>query len=256
MQNIFTILIRNAVLASLVWTTLPQSAGATGAEPTTDPLVDPAPCQAAATAKDDDKIIAICGALIDNEKTLKIDRVRALIARGGAYDRKDQIDRAIGDYDTALRLDPTLADIFNTRGELWYRKADRPKALADFGAALKLNPQHEAARANYKSLALELERLGAQMAVNNTPSFNCATARRAVEKAICADPELAKLDRGIHTVNIWVVREAKTPRLRRAIQREQDAFLARRNALFGRPDYDLRKAMKQRFESLVGVDGY
>jgi tetratricopeptide (TPR) repeat protein len=64
-----------------------------------------------------------------------------------------------------LRFDPTLSDIFNARGELWRRKGDRPRALADFGAAIKLNPQHEAARANYKSLAQELERLGAQMAI-------------------------------------------------------------------------------------------
>jgi tetratricopeptide (TPR) repeat protein len=169
MQRIFTILIRNAVVAALVWAALPQAAGATGAEPTTDPLADPAPCVAVAAAKDDDKIIAVCGALIDSEKTLRADRVRALIARGAAYDRKDQIDRAIGDYDIALRLDPSLADVFNARGELWYRKGDRPHALADFGAALKLNPQHEAARANYRSLALELERLGAQMAIKNKP---------------------------------------------------------------------------------------
>jgi tetratricopeptide (TPR) repeat protein len=170
MQRSLTILIRNAVFAALASTVLPLSAGATGAEPTTDPKVDPAPCQAAAAAKDDDKIVAICGVLIDSEKTLKIDRAKALVARGGAYDRKDQIDRAIGDYDTALRLDPSLADIFNARGELWYRKGDRPHALADFAAALKLNPQHEAARANYKSLALELERLGAQMAIKDKPN--------------------------------------------------------------------------------------
>jgi hypothetical protein len=80
------------------------------------------------------------------------------------------IDRAIGDYDMMLRLDSSLADIFNARGELWRRKADRPRALADFGAAIKLNPQHEAARANYKSLAQELERLGAQMAIKNKPT--------------------------------------------------------------------------------------
>ena len=175
MQRSLALLIWNAVLAALLSTALPQPAGATGAEPTTDPQVDPAPCVAAAAAKDDDKIIAICGALIDSEKTLKIDRVRALIARGGAYDRKDQIDRAVGDYDTALRLDPSLADIFNARGELWYRKGDRPHALADFAAALKLNPQHEAARANYKLLALELERLGAQMAIKDKQNLKSGT---------------------------------------------------------------------------------
>src|ERR1700694_2692668 len=165
MQRYLKSLIRNAAVASLLCAALPNGACATGAEPTTDPQVDPAPCAAAAAANDADTIIAICGALIDNAKTLRADRVKALIARAGAYDRKDQIDRAIGDYDTALRFDPTLSDIFNARGELWRRKGDRPRALADFGAAIKLNPQHEAARANYKSLAQELERLGAQMAI-------------------------------------------------------------------------------------------
>jgi len=162
MRRTFTTVIRNAAIAALLWAASPHGAFATSTEPVTDPQVDPAPCVA-------DNIIAICGALVDNEKTLKVDRVKALIARGSAYDRKEMIDRAIGDYDTALRLDPTLADIFNIRGELWRRKRDWPRALADFGAAIKLNPQHEAARTNYKSLARELERLGAQMAVKNKP---------------------------------------------------------------------------------------
>jgi hypothetical protein len=35
------------------------------------------------------------------------------------------------------------------------------------------------------------------MAVNNKPSFNCATAKRPVQKAICADPALAKTHVGI-----------------------------------------------------------
>jgi tetratricopeptide (TPR) repeat protein len=143
---------------------------AAGADATTEPQIDPAPCVAAAAAGDSEKILSACGALIDNEKTLKNDRIKALVARAGAFARKDEVDRAIADYDTALRLDPTLADIFNARGELWRKKGDRPHALSDFAAALKLNPQHEAARANYKSLALELERLGAQMAIKNRPS--------------------------------------------------------------------------------------
>jgi tetratricopeptide (TPR) repeat protein len=250
--------IRNAAVASVLWAALSHGAFATGAEPTTDPKADPAPCLAAAAANDDDSIISVCGALLDDEQTPKPDRIKALIARGAAYDRKEMADRAIGDYDTVLRLDPALADIFNARGELWRRKGDRPKALADFGAAIKLNPQHEAARANYKSLAQELERLGAQMAVNNKPSFNCATARRAVEKAICANPDLANLDREINAVNTKAVREAAGHSLRAgsALQREQDAFLAKRNALFGRPDYDLRTAMKARLQQLLGSDGY
>ena len=256
MRPRFKSLIRNAAIACILSVARPDVALATGAEPGADLKADPAPCVAAAASSDADKIIAVCGALVDNDKTERADRIKALFARAGAYDRIGMIDRAIADYDTVLRLDPALADIYNLRGELWRRKGDRPRALADFAAAIKLNPDHPAARANHKSMAQELERLGAQMAVNNKPSFNCATARRAVEKAICTDPELANLDREINAMNIRVIREAKTPRQGRALQREQDAFLTRRNASFGRPDYDLRKAMKERLQSLVGLDGY
>jgi tetratricopeptide (TPR) repeat protein len=167
-RHFLTFSIRSAAIA-LILCTPSTYAFATGAEPATDPQVDPAPCVAALAAGDADGILAVCGALIDNAKTLKPDRIKALIARAGVFARKDEVDRAIADYDIVLRLDPTLADIFNARGELWRTKGDRPRALADFGAALKLNPQHEAARANYKSLALELERLGAQMAIKNRP---------------------------------------------------------------------------------------
>lgn len=154
------------LLSAAVW----PAARATGTDPATIPQPDSAPCIAAATTDDAERIIGLCSALVDNENTARADRIKALIARGSAYDRKDQIDRAIGDYDAALRIDPTLADIFNARGELFRRKGDRPRALADFGAALKLNPRHEAARANYRSLARELERLGAEMAIGKKPA--------------------------------------------------------------------------------------
>jgi len=251
-------LIHVAVVAILLSAAPLHFAFAAANEPMTDPQIDPAPCAGAVAAGDDDKIIAICGALADGEKTERADRIKALIARAAAFERTDQVDRAISDYDTVLRLDPTLADIFNARGELWRKKGDRPKALADFGAALKLDPNHPTARGNYKSLAQELERLGALMAVYGKPSFNCTTARRAVEKAICASPELANLDREINAVNAKVVREATadSPRAGRELQRQQDDFVARRNAGFGRPDYDLQKAMQERLNHLLEVERY
>ena len=246
---------RNALLAAALWAALPHGIFATGTDPAAAPPVDPAPCVAAIAAGDDDKIVAVCGVLIDSDKAEKADRIKALIARAGVYDRKDMLDRAIDDDGTVLLLDPSLADIFNARGELWRKKGDRPKALQDFGAAIRLNPNHPQAKVNYKSLALELERLGALLAVNNRPSFNCATARVAVEKAICANPELANLDRQISAVNSRVVSDAARagPRAGRGLQREQDEFLARRNAAFGRADYDLQKAMRERLDHLLAI---
>lgn len=218
------------------------------------PPVDTARCLGAISESDDEKIASECGALIDNEKTANADRIKALTARARVFVRRDQIDRAITDYDMVLRLDPSLADIFNARGELRWKKGERPKALADFAAAIKLEPDHATARANYKSLAQELERLGALMAVAGKPSFDCPTARRPVEKAICANPELADLDRQITAVNGKVVRAAQSLHERQALKREHDEFLARRNAEFGKPGYDLKQVMRDRLQHLLGAD--
>jgi tetratricopeptide (TPR) repeat protein len=194
--------------------------------------------------------------VIDHEKTGKADRIKALIARAGAFERRENVDAAIADYDAVVWLDPTMADIFNARGELWRRKGERRRAVADFAAALKLNPDHAAAKASHKALAQELEKAGALMAVAGKPSFNCATARRPVEKAICTSPLLADLDREIYGSYVRAIQEAPDKRSARDLRREQDAFIARRNAQFGKPGYDLQKAMRERLQQINGVDGY
>lgn len=88
---------------------------------------------------------------------------KTLLARGDDFNIKGDLDRAIADYDAALKVEPGFAEALNSRGLAWRAKGDRRRALADFDAALKLKPDFETARANRKSLAAEIERLGAHL---------------------------------------------------------------------------------------------
>jgi tetratricopeptide (TPR) repeat protein len=62
------------------------------------------------------------------------------ISRGNAYSLKGDPVRAIADYDEALKLEPERAMAFNNRGVAWRDKGDKKKALADFKAEVALDP--------------------------------------------------------------------------------------------------------------------
>jgi hypothetical protein len=47
---------------------------------------------------------------------------------------------------------------------------------------------------------------------------------------------------------------ARDARAARALRREQDDYLAHRNAGFGRPGFDLLKAMHERLDHLLAVE--
>lgn len=242
------------IVASLLIAASP--AFATGGEPPDDPTADPVACLAAAAKPDDRHTIVLCSRVIDSRETEKGLRCKALLARAAAHARIGQVDRAIADYDDALRVDPKQPDALNARGELWRGKGDTRKALADFAAALKLKPDHVAARANHKALALEVERVGVQQAVAGKPSFDCRRTRKAVDKAICADPTLADLDRRIDALYRRVLRDSAGQRAAvRALKKAQTSFVAARDAGFGRPGYDLRAALEARLRQLSGAGG-
>jgi tetratricopeptide (TPR) repeat protein len=177
-------------------------------------------------------------------------------SRGNAFSNAQKYDRAIEDYNEALRLKPDFAQAFSDRGAAYRRKGDRVRALQDYAAAIRLDPGDKAAAANHKEIALEVERLGAVMYQKNLPSFNCATAKRTAERAICADPELARLDSEINGVLLRVIAEQKSRRDALALTQQQRDFVAKRDASFGKRGYDLRVAMEARLKALTGMDGY
>ena len=60
--------------------------------------------------------------------------------RGYAYDEKGNYDRAIQDYDEAIRLDPSYAVAFSSRGVAYYHEGNYDRAIQDFDEAIRLDP--------------------------------------------------------------------------------------------------------------------
>jgi uncharacterized protein len=108
---------------------------------------------------------------------------------------------------------------------------------------------------NLATLRRERDRRGTLSGANSVlPTFDCATARRAVEKAICSDPELARLDRQID--DAYKAALAKLDRRGVArLRREQRAFIARRDKAFGDPDYQIKREFERRLAKLRQMGG-
>jgi tetratricopeptide (TPR) repeat protein len=62
--------------------------------------------------------------------------------RGLAYDSKGGHNRAIADYDEAIRLDPKNAKAYYNRGASYYDKGELDRAITDYGEAIRLDPKH------------------------------------------------------------------------------------------------------------------
>src|SRR5260221_3031026 len=164
-------------------------------------------------------------------------------------------ERAIADYDAGVQLEQKFQRDYNNRGAAWRAKGDRARALQDYAEAVRLDPSDKTAADNHQEIALEAERLGTLTTQKNLPSFNCATAKRPVEKAICADPGLAQLDRNINDVFLRAIASAESDshRAALALTRQQRDFIDLRNASFGRRGYDLRQAMEERLDRLNSI---
>lgn len=86
-------------------------------------------------------------AIADYNEAIKLNPQDAIAFnnRGNAWDKKADYDRAIADYNEAIRLDQKYSIAYINRGGMWRSKGDYDKAIADYGEGIRLNPQDASA---------------------------------------------------------------------------------------------------------------
>ena len=83
-------------------------------------------------------------AIQDFEQAIRLDRgcAYAFNGLGNAYNGKGDYDRAIRDFDQAIRLIPDYGYAFNGRGNAYNDKGEYDRAIQDFDQAIRLNPKY------------------------------------------------------------------------------------------------------------------
>ena len=80
-------------------------------------------------------------ALADFDEALRLDpKASAYVARGVLRASKRNYDDALADLSEAIRMDATLAEAHLQRGLVWARKGESERAIEDATRALKLDP--------------------------------------------------------------------------------------------------------------------
>ena len=82
------------------------------------------------------------GAIEELNEALLVDPkdASALAERAPSISRIGEFDQAVDDYTRAIVLNPTMAEVYDGRGQAW-RKGNWPRALADYTKAIELSPE-------------------------------------------------------------------------------------------------------------------
>jgi tetratricopeptide (TPR) repeat protein len=162
--------------------------------------------------------ISGCTAVIQSGKYTGKNLAIAFNNRGVGYYKKQDYDRAIADYDQAIRVDPlpgvaaddrgrTGTNVYNNRGYAYFAKKDHARAIADYDRAIKVDPKDPLVY-NNRGLAYsdtgEFDRAIADFgeAIRLDPKYAVATnnrgiafyAKRDYDRAIADFDQAIRLD--------------------------------------------------------------
>ena len=128
-------------MGRLLCTVAVLAAAALTAPAASDTLKDQTDICADEQAGADPRIDA-CTWLLQSEQLEPDSIPTILFNRGDAYRAKRQYDRAIEDYNQAIRLRPDDAGAFNNRGSIYEARGRNDFALQDYEEAIRLKPDH------------------------------------------------------------------------------------------------------------------
>jgi Flp pilus assembly protein TadD len=86
--------------------------------------------------------------LIESGRETRDKLAAAYDKRGIAYANKGDLDRAIADFNEAIRLDPTDPHAYNNRGSAYENKGDHERAITEYDEAIRLDPKYALAYHN------------------------------------------------------------------------------------------------------------
>ena len=146
-----------------------------------------------------DQRISSCSEILQSGAGTENFRSRVLNNRGNAYKSEGQYDRAIQDYDQAIRLDQNYAVTFLNRGVAYSGKTQYDHAIQDYDQAIKLNPNsalafHNRGAAYSKKNEFSRAIQNYDQAIKLNPDYAAAFYNRAVAKQNNGDEAGAEAD--------------------------------------------------------------
>lgn len=131
-----------------------------------------------------DNAIAICGRVIASGQVKGHSLAIALNNRGLGYMKNKDTERALKDFNEAIRLNPKYPFAYDNRGDLRRDQGKYDLALVDYNAAIRFDPNFTAA---YLNRGMTFEKLG-----------NIESAR-ADYNVLLAKPANRPIDKWAHT---------------------------------------------------------
>jgi tetratricopeptide (TPR) repeat protein len=169
-----------------------------------------------------DQQIGGCTALIEGGSVSNHNLASYYSNRGNGYQAKRQLDRAITDYDQAIKLDPNFAGAYNNRGNAYRAKQETDRAIADYNRALELNPKFALAFRNRGNTFFDLTRYdraiedydqAIKCEPNNAPAFFSRASAIRTKRAGISKPTSTRADISRWPSRITISRSGSIPRM-------------------------------------------